>query len=184
MLRKTALTILAAAAVTVFLSVSAGAVDHSKFLAAAGKETIVGIQPGEVKCAGGVPTGQHFPNRECSPETNRTLVRGEVDSTILTDVTGTAAAMLSGGTNRIVVNCNLDRNLKGECWGTFELTVPGQGKWEGSWNGPIDLVNFIGSFSFVGHGSGGQLDGLQMKYDEVYDGTTPYAVFTARVNGK
>ncbi len=184
MLRKFAFTVLVTAAVAIFLTASAGATDNPKFLAATGKETIVGIQPGEVKCAGGVPTGQHFPFPECSPGTNRTLVRGEVDSTVLTDVTGTGAAVFQGGTSRIVVNCNLDANLRGPCWGTFELIVPGQGIWEGSWNGIFDLVNFVGSYSVVGHGSGEQLDGLQMKYDAVYNGATPYATFTARINSR
>lgn len=184
MLRKVALTMLATAAVAMFLTASAGATDNPKFLTAAGKETIVGIQPGEVRCAGGQPTGQNFPQPVCSPGTNRILVRGEVDSTVLTDVTGTAAAMLQGGANRVVVNCNLDSNLKGECWGTFEITVPGQGKWEGSWNGTFDLMTFVASLSAVGHGSGEHLDGLQMKYDAVNNGVTPYATFTARIISK
>jgi hypothetical protein len=89
--------------------------------------------------------------------------------------------MLTGATNTYVSNCNLDRSLQGPCWGTFEMTVPGQGKWEGTWQGLFDFVHFAASYSLVGHGLGGELEGKQMKYEAFTDGTTYYAVFTARI---
>lgn len=184
MLRKVALTILLAAAVAITLVASAGAKDGPNFLTATGIEVMTGIQAGEVKCAGGHPTGLSYPDPACSPGTNRTLTRGEVDSSILMDVTGTGAAMLQSGSNRVVTNCNLDANLRGPCWGTFELTVPGQGTWEGSWTGTFDLVNFVASYSAVGHGSGGRIDGFQLKYDAVLNGVLPYFTFSARIDTK
>ncbi len=183
MMRKYVLTSLLALAVAFPILGSAGDKNKANFLAATGKDTIIGAVPGQVICAGGVPTGQHYPYRECSEGTNQTVVRGEVETTILTDVAGTGAALLTGATNTMVVNCNFDRNLQGPCWGTFEMTVPGQGKWEGTWQGNLDMVTFVGSYSMVGHGSGGPLEGKQLKYEAIWDGTTYYAVFTARING-
>lgn len=185
MMRKIALTILLAAAVAMSVIASASANENRSFSVAIGKETIVGMQPGEVTCIGGVPTGKYYPDPQCSPGTKRMLVRGEVDSSILTDLTGTAAPMFQGGTNRMVVNCNLDANLKGECWGTFEITVPGQGKWEESWSGTFDLTNLVAFYSVAGHGSGGQLHGLHMKYDAAYPGLPAwYATFIGYVTDK
>jgi hypothetical protein len=103
---------------------------------------------------------------------------------MLSGVTGTAASMFEGATYQLVLNCNLDKDLKGECWGTFKMTVTGQGEWEGSWQGKFDLVNFTGSYSAVGHGLGGPMDGLQMKYDAVYNGYTAPVMFNVRVNSK
>ncbi len=184
MARKHMLTCLLAAAVALPILGSAGDKNNANFLAATGKDMIISAIPGQVICAGGVPTGQHYPFRECSEGTNRTVVRGEVETTILSDVTGTGAAFLAGTTNTMVVNCNLDSALKGPCWGTFEMTVPGQGKWEGTWQGNMDLVNFVGSYSMVAQGSGDRLEGKQMRYEAIYDGTTYSAVFTARINGE
>ena len=184
MLRRLALTILLVSAIAVFLTPSAGATDNPKFLMANGTEIFFDLQPGEVKCAGGQPTGLHYPYRQCTEGTNHTLVRGEVQTVLLSEVTGTAAAMFAGATHRLVVNCNLDADLKGEFWGTFKITVPGQGVWEGTWQGKFDLANLTGTYSAVGHGSGGPLDGLQMKYDAVYGGFTGPFEFNVRVNGK
>jgi len=184
MLQKVALTILLALAVAISLAAPAEAKQNPKFLVAIGQETIVRIEPGRVECIGGQPTGQYYPDPQCTPGTDQILVRGEVDYTQFTDVTGTAAAMFEGATNRIVVNCNFDANLKGDCWGTFEITVPGQGKWEGAWSGPFDLTNLVAFYSVVGHGSEGQLHRLHMKYDAIYPGTTWYATFVACVTDK
>ena len=184
MRRRVALTILLVSAVAVLLTASAGAADNPKFLMANGTEIFLGLQSGEVKCAGGQPTGLQYPYRQCSEGTNRTLVRGEVQTVLLSGVTGTAAAMFAGATHRSVVNCNLDADLKGQCWGTFKMTVPGQGEWEGAWEGQFDLANLTGSYSAVGHGLGGPLDGLQMKYDAVYGGFTGPFAFNVRVNSK
>jgi hypothetical protein len=181
MIRRYVLTGFLAAAVAIPVLSSAGDKD-ANFVAATGKDTIIGVVAGQAICAGGVPTGGSYPY--CSEGTNQTLVRGERDFSILTDVTGSGAAMLSGATNTYVSNCNLDRNLQGPCWGTFEMIVPGQGEWEGTWQGFFDFVHFAASYSLVGNGSGRELEGKQMKYEAVTDGTTYYAVFTARIQDK
>jgi len=182
MVRKYMLTCLLAAAMAFPILGNAGDKNKANFLAATGKDTIIGVVAGHAICAGGVPTGGSYPY--CTEGTNQTVVRGEVDTSVLTDVTGSGAAMLTGATTTFVSNCNLDRNLQGPCWGTFEMTVPGQGKWEGTWQGPFDFVRFAASYSMVGHGSGGQLEGKQLKYEAFTDGTTFYAVFTARIHGE
>jgi hypothetical protein len=179
MVRSSFLTCVLATAMAFPVSGSAGDQGKANFLAATGKDTIISVVAGQAICAGGVLTGGAYPY--CSQETNETLVRGELDGSILTDVTGSGAEMLIGATNTYVSNCNLDRNLRGPCWGTFEMTVPGQGKWDGAWQGIFDFVNFAASYSLVGHGSGGQLEGKQLKYEAVTDGTTYYAAFTARI---
>ncbi len=184
MLRRLAVTILLVSAVAFILTSPASASDNPKFLMATGTEIFIGLQPGEVKCAGGQPTGLHYPSRECTQGTNQTLVRGEVQTVLLSAVTGTAAAMVARATHSLVTNCNWDADLKGHCWGTFKMTVPGQGEWEGIWEGKFDLANLTGSYSAVGHGLGGPLDGLQMKYDAVYGGFTGPFEFNVRVNSK
>lgn len=186
MLRKLALTILFAVTSTISLVASDNAKDDPQFLVAIGSENLVGIQPGRATCAGGRPTGKWFPDAMCTAGTDRILTRAEVDSTQLTGVGGTGAAMFAGATNRLVVNCNLDANLKGYCWGTFEITLSGgQGKFEGTWTGPFDLTNLVGFYSGDGHGSGGQLHGLRMKYVGVYPGFPQfYATFIACVTDK
>ena len=52
-------------------------------------------------------------------------------------------------------------------------------------------MNFIGFYSLTGQGSGTQLgpiatgfDGMRMQYTAVYNGLTPYAIFSVRVNTK
>jgi hypothetical protein len=182
MVRKSILTGLLATAIAFPVSGSAGDQGKANFLAAMGKDTIISVVAGQAICAGGAPTGGAYPY--CSPGTNETVVRGELDGSILTDVTGKGAEMLTGATNTYVSNCNLDRKLQGPCWGTFEMMVPGQGKWEGTWQGIFDFANFAASYSMVGHGLGGQLEGKQLKYEAFTDGTTYYALFTARIIGE
>jgi hypothetical protein len=181
MVRRSIVTCLLATAMALPVSGSAGDQGEANFLAATGKDTIISVVAGQAICAGGAPTGGAYPY--CSQETNATLVRGELDGSILSDVTGSGAELLDGAMNTYVSNCNLDRKLQGPCWGTFEMTVPGQGKWEGTWQGFFDFLNFAASYAVVGRGSGGQLEGKQLKYEAFTDGTTYYALFTARIIG-
>lgn len=73
---------------------------------------------------------------------------------------------LFNGPITFTVNCNLDANCQGPCWGTFQWDIPAlNAKWEGSWNGSFDLHAFASTMSAVGHGGGGQINGLQMKFE-------------------
>ena len=67
----------------------------------------------------------------------------------------------------IEMNGNLDSQLTGTCWGTFEWNLSGEEKWKGFWNGKFDLKNYIGSYHSTGHGQGGSLKGLKFKMDSV-----------------
>lgn len=141
-----------------------------KFIYATGKEASGPSEPGgTITCIGGQPTGNPF--IVCTPETTRILIRGSIRNFFYVDLAG-AAAPLFAGTARYVFNCNWDKNYSGPCWGTFEWPVPdtNNGKWEGSFTGNIDLLNIVVTGSIVGHGVGGELEGLHMKYDILYPG--------------
>lgn len=137
-------------------------------------------EPGTANCVGGTPSGLFFP--PCSPGTKVTIWRNFVGLLPFGNVTGEAARFFSGAwVSR--GSCNLDENLAGPCWGTFEGDAL-DGKWEGTWNGKLDFSRFGGNLSLVGHGSGGSVEGLQMRMEAAMEGTgDPYAPmpFTARV---
>ncbi len=136
-------------------------------------------EPGEATCVGGSPTGSFPP---CTPGTKEIIWRNYVGLFSFGGVTGDAAPFFSGAWLS-PGNCNLDENLAGHCWGTFEGNVL-DGKWEGTWNGKLDFIHFGGDLRFVGHGSGGSLGGLHMTIEATGEGTgDPYAAmpFTARV---
>jgi hypothetical protein len=139
----------------------------AQFIYATGKEAFVSSTSGEITCIGGEPTGSPFPF--CTPGTQRVLIRGSVQSFRYVDLAGPASPLFAG-TARYVFNCNWDQNYAGPCWGTFEWPVPGKGSREGTFTGNIDYLNFVVTGSVVGHGVGGELDGLQMKYEIPYPG--------------
>jgi hypothetical protein len=175
MTRKAALTILIMAGANF---VSAADKGSSKLLMATGQlyqETY--LDPGRVKCIGGIfdPT-----TGWCSPGTQWTLTRDTRSLWGYGDVSGSAAPMFQGPLNS-VTSCNLDENLRGECWGTFEWDILAGGKWKGIWVGKFDLLNYIGAYSAVGHGHGGAIDGLQMKLDAMSPGGSPCFTFLAQV---
>jgi hypothetical protein len=192
MMRKVALTILLAAAVSMCLATPPGGNDDPTFAVALGMETVTGVQPGQVTCDSGRPKVHSTSDPLCPPGTHRISIRGQVESITLTKVTGTAAAMFDEGTSTVVINCNLNANLEGDCWGTFTTTVPDQGKWEGSWTGTFDLTNSVAFYSAAGHGSGSQLKGLKMTYYAATPGIAPavstegvtHTMFIARVDGR
>jgi len=135
--------------------------------------------PGTAKCVHGEPTG-YFP--PCTPGTRVTTWRNFTGPVAFGTVDGEAATFIYG-VWEIRGSCNLDKNLAGPCWGTFEGEAL-DGVWEGTWNGNLDFMNFGGDMSFVGHGSGGDVEGLHLKLDAVFEGTgDPYEPmpFTARV---
>jgi len=142
---------------------------------------IIGLsEPGTANCIGGTPSGWFFP--PCSLGTKLTIWRNFVGPHGLDNVTGGAAPFLPE-TWVVRGSCNLDENLTGPCWGTFEGDALG-GKWEGTLNGKLDFTRFGGYLNFVGHGSGGGVEGLHMKLEAAMeDAGDPAAPmpFTARV---
>ena len=135
----------------------------AKFLTAEGVYVISPdvIDPGVTTCPGG----------PCDPK-SPVHIRGQVF-----EMTGSLqgdAGSLFGPSAIIKMNCNLDSQLTGPCWGTFEWSLSGEGKWKGVWNGKFDLLNYTGSYQCIGHGEGGSLEGLKFIMDSVMPGG-PYA---------
>ena len=148
-----------------------------QFIYATGKEVgAPGGSNGTVTCIGGVPMGPF-----CSPGTQRILIRGAIRFLNYQELAGPAAPMFAG-TSKFVLNCNWDQNYQGPCWGTFEWPIATMGgKWEGNFSGEVDLLKAYVNASAIGHGDGGDLDGLQMKYDILYPGGVPYGTAILRV---
>jgi hypothetical protein len=137
------------------------------------------INPGTVRCIGGAQVGLF-----CMPGTKRTHVRGQIVSAIYVNLQGEAAELING-TNTITANCNFDQSLKGPCWGTFSWLVPGAGgQWDGTWNGQFDLLNNTSSYSAVAQGSGGDLDGLQLKVEAVHPAGSEHSSLVCRISGQ
>jgi hypothetical protein len=151
-----------------------------KFIYATGKEVgAPGGSNGTITCVGGQPTSLPFP--WCSPETKKIRVREAIRFFDYQELAGPAAPLFAG-TPRYVFNCNWDQNYKGPCWGTFEWQIDTKGgKWEGNFAAEIDLLKGFVKGTVVGHGNGGDLDGLKMKYDILYPGGVPYGTAILRV---
>jgi hypothetical protein len=134
---------------------------------------------GTAICVDGTPT-EWFP--PCTPGTHTTIWRNYAGPMQFAAVSGDAASYFTG-TWVIRGDCNLDENLVGPCWGTFQGAAL-DGTWEGTWNGKLDFVLFGGELSFVGHGTGGAVEGLHMKLEAASEGSADeYApmLFTARI---
>ena len=147
--------------------IPASAGEKSKFLMATGQKWHAAyLDFGTIKCIGGTLD----PNTGwCSQGTRRTLTRNTLSLWSSSSVAGSAASMFQGPQTS-VTNCNLDENLQGECWGTFERNIEAGGKWEGTGSGKFDFINNIFAESAVGHGQGGDVEGLNMKTEGMSPG--------------
>src|ERR1035437_8204381 len=130
---KHILTVIAA------LLVMAGlAAAQAKFTIVTGTETPIGLaNPSEVKCHGGLPTGNPF--APCPPGTSGT-VRGQ--QRLLQEDTSDAR---TNGLNYGIFNANIHEDVTLNAWGMFRLEVSGGGVWEGVWEGKQAAD---GSFSY------------------------------------
>ena len=128
------------------------------------------LLPPDVKCAGGQPSGLTFPH--CTTGTNRILTRNEVQLWKTDSPSPSVAAFVSSDQIQFVVNCTLNRAYRGVCWGTFQWDVVGGGRWEGTWTSPVmDLMTYESKMTMVGFGTGGAIDGKQIKFE---GGSEPY----------
>jgi hypothetical protein len=119
--------------------------------------------PPQIRCIGGELTGLPFP--QCSEGTQRVFGRSEVQTWGPVNPSESVVSLLNGLIT-FVVNCNMNASYRGPCWGTFEWDVPGVGIWEGTWTAPVmDLMTYESQISMVGHGMGGDIDGMQIKLD-------------------
>lgn len=144
-----------------------------KVLVAVGKEVVVNVlDPGTLRCVGGTPTNNPQ-GPPCSPGTTRILISNRTSVAEYREVTGSSAALLQGQ-NSILTHCVLDQNYYGRCWGRFTWSIPGAGgQWEGSWDGIFDILTNTISYSAIGHGNGGTLEGLRMQLEAAYTGPGP-----------
>jgi len=151
-----------------------------EFLFATGQEITANvIDPGTATCIGGQATGD--PYDPCLGS-HRVMLDHQVVEAVVLSATGAAAPLL-GGTNTITADCNLDGNLRGRCYGTFEWQVDANSVWTGTLNGEFDFWTFEITFQLVGTGSGGIVDGMQLHYDAYYDGGYDFTGdFVARVH--
>lgn len=82
-----------------------------------------------------------------------------------------AAQTLFDGIMTMVVNWNwrvdeiLQYQIKysGPMWATFTIELLDGGTWEGTATGDWDGPSGIGTWDFVGHGTGGAVEGMQLK---------------------
>jgi hypothetical protein len=156
------------------LLVMAGlAAAQATFTIVTGTETPIGLaNPGEVKCHGGVPTGNPF--APCPPGTSGT-VRGQ--QRILWEVTSDAR---TNGLNYGTFNANIHEDGTLNAWGTFRLEVSGGGVWEGVWEGK-QAADGSFSYSATGHGSGGSVEHLQLLWDGAYPAGSFVGTFKIRI---
>jgi hypothetical protein len=126
------------------------------------------ISPGTVRCIDGEPTGN--PVFPCTPGTRQILIRDMVSTSAPANMLGPAAEFLDGQLE-ITNNCNLDADMRGQCWGTFEWPVLAKGgRWHGTWAGQFDMMNAATAYSCRAIGLGGDLAGLSLKYEAVMPG--------------
>ncbi len=148
-------------------------------LVATGNEMKLSEEPGTLRCVGGFPTG--LPAPLCSPGTTKIIIRGMRGTATYENLAGTAAAMFDGQ-NLIEANCNLNANYRGQCWGSFQWTIPGKkGTWEGMYSGEFDLPSFVATYRATGHGNGGELEGLKLSLHAIYPGGSPLGTFVATI---
>lgn len=116
-------------------------------------------QEGTVNCQGqATPTGDL--RAPCGPG-----VRGQVRGRVL--YAYEIAPPLIGA-SRIVSNFTFDENGDGPIWGTFEFVLAdGDGVFLGTFTGKHS-ASLAMSLKVLGHGEGGQFDGMQLKLDDVH----------------
>jgi hypothetical protein len=116
----------------------------------------------QIRCAGGAVAGPTFPY--CTPDTKRILGRDEEQIWEAVGFASPAAELLDGPIT-FEVNCNFNPAYRGPCWGKFTWEAAG-GVWEGQWVSPVmDLMTYESEISMVGFGTGGAIDGKQLKVD-------------------
>jgi hypothetical protein len=145
----------------------------SKVLVATAKEVMTGLaSPGTLICVSGTPASDPQ-GPPCSPGTEKIFIWNRNSLFEFQDVAGSAAGLVKGRAS-VVVHCDLDSNYYGYCWGTFDWIVPeAGGKWAGTWGGMHDFLTNTISYSATGFGTGGKLQGLQLKYEAAYTGPGP-----------
>ena len=97
-------------------------------------------------------------------------IRGLSLEYFLTAQPGPIAEFLDGFMGCVVINANLDENMSGPVWGTWEYSK-GDMTWEGTWNGQFNWALGAGSWHLRGRGRGPGLQGKSISGDTVVIGT-------------
>lgn len=78
------------------------------------------------------------------------------------------AGEYASGSGPVTMNCNLDEDLTGPCWGTFEF-ANAKGTWKGVWEGQFNFALGAGSYKATAYGRGG-LQNMILQTVAVYPG--------------
>jgi hypothetical protein len=155
----------------------------SNVLVATGIEVETSRVYGTIACIGGQPaTDPQGP--PCSPGTTRFLMSYTVRTNEFRNLAGSAANLIEGGTTSDVTHCNADGTYHGHCWGHSVITVPAAGgQWEGTWSGVFDMLTNTSSWTAILYGSGGKLEGLQLKIEGASTAPGQPQTVILKVNG-
>jgi hypothetical protein len=115
----------------------------------------------ETNCIGGSPTGIWPP---CTPGSKSEIRNWNLVYRVNSQKSDGTPDPYSTGTRYQVFNATLDENGNGHVWGTFRFVLDaGAGEWDGVYTGFTH--GWFGALNAdaVGHGSQGQVDGMQLK---------------------
>jgi len=84
--------------------------------------------------------------------------------------TGPAADLMNGFVGPVIINANLDENMAGPIWMTFEWSKAGGFTWAGTCNGQYDFALGAGSWKCEGNIQGPGLRHILTKNDTVCPG--------------
>ncbi len=130
------------------------------------------INPGTLICPGSQPTGD--PLQPCPP--GRPIhLRGVSGFSRVT-----SGSPLLAGWIYWEINANWNADAAGPVWGSFRLDLDAGGVWEGSYTNDrskVQNVNmWIGRARFVGRGTSGPVEGMQLRFTEIAATFSPLPV--------
>lgn len=116
--------------------------------------------PGTITCPGGEPTGN--PLQPC-PAGSRIQLRGVAGFSRMA-----SASPLLAGSFFWEMDANWNADGIGPAWGTFRLELDAGGVWEGTWTNKRNKLDgvppvWVGHASFVGRGTSGRVEGMQLR---------------------
>ena len=129
------------------------------------------LNPPQVICPGQTPTGN--PMLPC-PEGSRIIERQLRLIARIESDSPDARGWLT-----LEHNSNYASDYTGPAWGKFSVQLDAGGSWEGTWNGIRQKTGaslWVADLRVVGHGLGGNVDGMQLKCNEIITAVTPIPI--------
>jgi hypothetical protein len=113
------------------------------------------------------------------PPTPGGKVRGLTLPYMVTEIHGSALDFLADAKVLYTINCNLDENLTGPCWGTVAYSKDSVKLLEGVWSGEYNFSPDVdaGRWQTVANGTSADLRGLVLHSDAVTPGPGPEFTF-------